>query len=88
MEILALRAHGAGFRGCLIAEDNYQIFQYSPRRGFKILKAYPKKDFQDAFHFIAVMQKFMSPSAFIIPPISIQSLTVEELRRAEAARKT
>ena len=81
MKILALRAYSSGYRGCLIAEGEYRIFQYSPRQGFKIIKAYPQTDFQDYFHFIAIMQKFMSPSAFIVPPAAIDALTVEELDR-------
>ena len=87
MEILALRAYSSGYRGCLIAEGEYQVFQYTPRQGFKILKTYPQTEFQDEFHFIAIMQKFMSPAAFIVPPAPILALTIEELLRVEARRK-
>ena len=87
MEILALRIHGRGYRGCLIADGEYRVFQYSPRQGFKVLKTYPRSEFEDDLHFIAVMQKFMTPSAFIFPPAPIQALSVVELQRVEADRK-
>ena len=88
MKILALKAYRSGYRGCLIAEGEYQIFQYSPRQGFKILKSYHQSEFQDEFHFIAMMQKFISPSAFIVPPEPIHAFTVAELKRIEINRVT
>ena len=87
MKVLALRAYGSGYRGCLIDKGAYLIFQYTPRLGFKILKSYPRGEFQDYLHFIAVMQKFMSPAAFIVPPAPIQAPTLSELQRIHTLKK-
>jgi hypothetical protein len=84
MEILSLKAYSGGYRGCLMDEHQYKFFQYTPKRGFKDLKSYPKSDFTDYHHFIAMMQKFMSASAFIVPPAVISELTVAELNRVYA----
>lgn len=87
MKLLALKAYGTGYRGCLIAEGEYRFFQYTPRRGFRLLKTYPQDTFEDDLHFIAMMQKFMSPSAFIVPPVPIARLDADELRRVDQERK-
>jgi hypothetical protein len=87
MEILALRFYAAGYRGCLIDDDGYTFFQLTRKGRYKRLKAYPKSDFTDNDHFIAMMMKFMTPSAFFRPPVPIAALTLEELDRVHALIK-
>lgn len=84
MEIFALRSYAAGYRGCLIDDDGYLFFQFTRKSGLKRLKDYPKQDFIDNDHFAAMMMKFMSPSAFLRPPVPIAELTLAELDRVHA----
>lgn len=84
MKLLLLRAYAAGFRGCIVDDHDYYFFQCSRKGMVKRLKSYPKKDFVDQKHFIAMMQKFVTPPAFLQPPVSIADLTLEELERAHA----
>lgn len=88
MELLLLTAYGEGYRGCVVEEHRYLFFQYSRKRGLKHLKSYPKEDFNDISHFIAMMQKFVSPPSFLQPPVPIKALTVEELNRVHTALKS
>ena len=81
MQLLALRPYASGFRGCLIDSREYSFFQYGRKGRLKILKSYPKSDFSDFYHFIAMMQKFMTSSSMIIPPVPIKELTLDELQR-------
>jgi hypothetical protein len=81
MEIIYLRAYGSGYRGCVARPGDYLFFQYGRRKGLKALKRYPKTDFEDLEHFMAMMQKFISPPAFLVPPVPIAALTLEELDR-------
>ncbi len=81
MELLLLRAYGSGYRGCVIEENQYLFFQCSRKRGLKHLKSYPKQEFADIAQFMAMMQKFVSPPAFLKPPVPIAALTMEELDR-------
>ena len=82
MELIYLRAYGSGYRGCAISWDRYLFFQCSLKRGLKILKSYPREEFADPEHFMAMMQKFISPPSFLRPPIVISGLTMHELDRA------
>jgi hypothetical protein len=84
MQLLALRPYASGFRGCLIDSHFYSFFQFSRKKPLKILKRYPKGDFSDLYHFVGMMQKFMTSSSMIIPPVSIQELTLSELERVAA----
>ncbi|RJQ80084.1 MAG: hypothetical protein C4519_10050 [Desulfobacteraceae bacterium] len=84
MEIFALRAYAAGYRGCLIDNEAYVFFQYTRKGKCKRLKDYPRTDFEDNDHFAAMMMKFMGPSAFLRPPIPIDGLTLAELDRVHA----
>ncbi len=81
MELIYLRAYGSGYRGCAISRDRYHFFQCSRKSGLKILKSYPKAEFVDLDHFMAMMQKFISPPSFLRPPVAISELTMEELDR-------
>lgn len=81
MELLLLRAYAGGYRGCVIDEHDYCFFQCRRKGSISRLKSYPKKDFSDLNHFILMMQKFVSPPAFIQPPIPIAALTIKELDR-------
>lgn len=81
MQLLTLRAYAGGFRGCLVDTRRYCFFQYRRKHGLKILKSYPKSDFIDLHHFLSMMQKFMTPSAILSPPIEISELTIPELER-------
>jgi hypothetical protein len=81
VEILALKAYASGYRGCVVDGQRYLFFQHSREGRLKELKSYPVGDFSDTEHFIAMMHKFMSPGAFLRPPITIRSLTLEELDR-------
>ncbi len=81
MELLYLRAYGSGYRGCAITQDRYLFFQCSRKKSLKILKAYSREEFADLAHFMAMMQKFISPPSFLRPPITIAGLTMEELDR-------
>ena len=83
MELIYLKAYGSGYRGCAVQPDgDYLFFQCSPRKGLKRLKRYPKSDFDDLEHFMAMMQKFISPPSFLRPPLVIAELTMDELNRA------
>jgi hypothetical protein len=81
MELLYLRAHAGGFRGCAIDDQSYFFFQCSQKRGVRRLISYPKRDFQDIGHFMAMMQKFISPPQFLRPTIQVPELTMEALDR-------
>jgi len=76
MQLLYLRFYGSGYRGCAITPDCYLFFQCSRKRGLKILKTYPQEEFADLGHFMAMMQKFISPPAFLRPPITIAGMRV------------
>ena len=84
MALLYLKAYGSGYRGCVIEAQGYLFFQCSARRGFKPLKWYPKAAFDDLAHFMAMMQKFISPPAFLSPPVALPALTMDALDRAYA----
>jgi hypothetical protein len=84
MEIFALRSYAAGYRGCSIDEGGYLFFQYTRKGGLKRLKCYDRGDFDGNDHFAAMMMKFMTPSAFLRPPVPIDALTLEELDRVHA----
>jgi hypothetical protein len=81
MELLFLRAHASGYRGCAIDEQSYFFFQCNRKNRLKRLFCYPKEDFADQDHFIAMMQKFISPPAFLRPSVTVSALTIEELDR-------
>jgi hypothetical protein len=81
MELIYLRAYGSGYRGCAITRDRYLFFQCSRKKGLKILKTYSHEEFADLDHFMAMMQKFISPPSFLRPPIAITDLTMQELDR-------
>jgi hypothetical protein len=81
MQLLTLQSYPAGFRGCLIDERKYCFFQFRRKDGLKILKSYSKSEFTDLNHFVSMMQKFMTPSAVIRPPIDISDFTFAELER-------
>jgi len=81
MDLIYLRAYGGGYRGCAVSRDRYLFFQCSRKRGLKILKSYPKEEFIDLDHFMAMMQKFISPPSFLRPPVAISELTMPELDR-------
>ena len=81
MELIYLRAYGSGYRGCVVEPDRYLFFQCSRKKGFKYLKSYPKEEFADLDHFMAMMQKFISPPSFLRPPITIATLDLDELDR-------
>ncbi len=81
MQLIYLKAYGSGYRGCAIAPDRYLFFQFSRKTGLRVLKSYPQEEFADADHFMAMMRKFISPPSFLIPPIPVTALTVEELDR-------
>jgi hypothetical protein len=83
MDLIYLKAYGSGYRGCAIALDRYLFFQCSRKKGPKILKSYPKDEFVDREHFMAMMRKFISPPSFLHPPITIAELTLEELDRVQ-----
>jgi hypothetical protein len=87
MQLLALRPYASGFRGCLIDSREYSFFQYGRKGRLKILKRYPKSDFSDLYHFIAMMQKFMTSSSMIVPPVPINALTLAELERVADEQK-
>lgn len=82
MELLHLRAHTGGYRGCAIDDTSYFFFQCSRRSGIRRLISYPKHDFEDIGHFMAMMQKFISPPQFLHPTIQVPELTMEALDRA------
>ncbi len=84
MELLLLRAYASGYRGCAIDEESYFFFQSRRNGKIKRLMGYSKADFEDLQHFTAMMQKFVSPPAFLQPPIPISSLTLAELDRVHA----
>lgn len=88
MEILALKNYSAGYRGCLVDADGYHFFQLARKGRLRWLKSYPASAFSDHYHFIAMMQKFMTPSAFLVPPVPIKELSIEELERVQALKKT
>jgi len=81
MELIVLKPHGRGYRGCAIEAQGYLFFQYSRKRGLKILKRYARQEFTGAADFMAVMRKFITPPAFLQPPVPIKALTGEELDR-------
>ena len=82
MKLIYLKSYGSGYRGCAVLPDgDYLFFQCSPRKGLKQLKRYPASDFDDLEHFMAMMQKFITPPSFLKPPLAIASLTMEELDR-------
>ncbi len=81
MELLFLRTYGNGYRGCVIDDARYRFFQISRRKGLRFLKSYPRASFEDSAHFIAVMQKFVTPPSFLRSPIPIEELTLEHLDR-------
>lgn len=87
MQLLTLRSYAGGFRGCLMDAHEYRFFQFRRKSGLKILKAYPKDDFIDLHHFLSMMQKFMTPSAILNPPIPISELTLAELERVSVELK-
>jgi hypothetical protein len=87
MALLYLKAYGSGYRGCVIQAEGYLFFQCSPKRGLKPLKWYPKTEFEDLSHFMAMMQKFIAPPAFLSPPLAVPVLTMEALDRANAQIK-
>ena len=83
MELIYLKSYGSGYRGCAVMPDgDYLFFQRSPRKGLKHLKRYPGSDFDDLEHFMAMMQKFITPPSFLKPPLVVEDLTMEELHRA------
>jgi hypothetical protein len=82
MELLHLRAHAGGFRGCALDEQSYFFFQCSRKHGVRRLIRYPREDFQDIAHFMAMMQKFISPPHFLHPTVEITELTMDALGRA------
>ncbi len=87
MELLFLRAYGSGYRGCIIDDARFRFFQISRRRGLKFLKDYRRDAFEDTAHFIAMMQKFVTPPSFLQPPVPIEELTLENLERIHAQIK-
>jgi hypothetical protein len=84
MQIVALMASGRGFRGCLFDVDGYLFFQYTFKGRFKALKRYPAAEFVNHDHFAAMMMKYLIPSAFLRPPVTIQSLSLPELHKVHA----
>ena len=88
MGILAIRPYVSGYRGCLKDAEHYVFFQFTRKGGFRRLKDYPLGDFTDDLHFVAMMQKFMSSSVFILPPIAIETLTIEALDRVYTRRRS
>jgi hypothetical protein len=81
MQLITLHSYPGGFRGCVVDTRRYCFFQYRRKSGFKILKSYPKTDFVDLHHFLSMMQKFMTPSSIIFPPVEIEDLSLEALER-------
>ncbi len=84
MEILVLKSYASGYRGCVLDDREYLFFQYSRKRGLKILQRYRRSEFENLEHFIGVMAKFLSLSAFILPPQPISGLTEGEMERVYA----
>ena len=87
MELLMLRAYASGYRGCVIDAHQYLFFQYGRKRGLQKLKSYPRQEFESISHFMAMMQKFISPPLFLQPPVAIAELTLEALDEAYAGIK-
>jgi hypothetical protein len=86
MKILALQSYSSGYRGCLIDETSYTLFQITRKTGrVRKLKHYPQNDFIDHDHFRAMMLKFMTPTVFLQPPLPVSDLTIPELDRIRAA---
>ena len=81
LKLLFLRAYGSGYRGCVIDGTRFRFFQVGRRKGLKYLKEYSREAFEDTAQFIAMMQKFVTPPAFLQPPIPIDDLTLETLDR-------
>jgi len=81
MELMAIRPYVSGYRGCLKDQGSYVFFQFTRKGGFRSLKSYPQSDFSDDLHFVAMMQKFMSASAFMVPPVKLESLSLESLAK-------
>ncbi len=79
-----MRAYASGYRGCAIDDQQYFFFQYSRQKGLKILQSYQRSDFENLEHFIGVMAKFLSLSAFILPPLPVSGLTEDEMDRVYA----
>ena len=88
MHLLTLHSYASGFRGCLIDDRKYCFFQFRRKDGLKILKSYSKSDFNDLNHFVSMMQKFMTPSSVMNPPVEISELTFSELERVAKQLKT
>jgi hypothetical protein len=84
MELLLLKAYGNGYRGCVIEKDRYLFFQCSRKKGLRHLKSYLQQEFTDTEQFMAMMQKFVSPPSFLHPPVSIETLSMEELDRVHS----
>ncbi len=87
MEILVLKRYSSGYRGCVIDSRYYSFFQFSAKKGLKILHRYPQSDFENIEHFVGVMAKFLSLSAFILPPITIADINAGELERVAKIRE-
>lgn len=87
MELIYLKAYGSGYRGCAITRDRYLFFQCSRKRDLKILKSYSRDEFFDLDHFMAMMQKFISPPSFLRPPVEISGLSIETLDQVYAGIK-
>jgi hypothetical protein len=87
MEILALKGYARGYRGCLVDDREYTFFQYTRNGRVRRLKSYPRGEFASHEHFAALMMKFMSPGAFMRPPVPIDDLTLAELDRVNALQK-
>lgn len=81
MEIIALKAHTRGYHGCVVEADDYVFFQLSRKGKLRRLKAYARDDFDDHEQFQFMMMKYMTPSAFLNPPVPIAAITLKELDR-------
>jgi hypothetical protein len=81
MKIIGIKAYKNGYTGFAEEPDKYVFFSLSRKRGLKKLIEYDKGDFFSYERFLSVMARFVRLGFFLKKPITVGTLTIEELKK-------
>jgi len=83
MKIISLlQNEGPSFYGFVENGPMYLEFYFSKDKRVRFGTSYPKADYSDYSHFQNVMLKFNPEIPFLLQPIQIKEISLEELLRA------
>ena len=80
VHVIGLQKYAHGFTGCVETPDHYEFFHFG-RGSYKVVRQYPKLDFEDRDHFIETMRKFVRAGFFQSPSAAVSGISADELEQ-------